>query len=71
MATQEEEQREGGDSASTAGAEILSVLGARGIAVADEARQRIQSQEDPATLERWLEKAVIATSIDEVLDNPS
>ena len=72
MATQQEWPRAGGDAPSAAGAsEILTVLRARGIAVTDEAWQRIQSQQDPTTLERWLEKAVVATSIEDVLDDPS
>jgi hypothetical protein len=33
--------------------------------------QRIQSQGDSATLERWLERTVVATSIEDVLDDPS
>lgn len=72
MATQGEWQRSSGDSRKEAAAqEILTVLRARGVAVTDEARQRIQAQEDPATLERWLERAVVATSIEDVLDGPS
>jgi hypothetical protein len=47
------------------------VLRVRGIAVSDGARQRIQSQRDPEQLERWLEKAVVATSIGDVIDDPS
>jgi len=43
----------------------------RGIAVPDGARQRIQSQKDPEQLERWLEKAIVATSIGDVIDDPS
>jgi hypothetical protein len=35
------------------------------------ARQRIQSQKDPEQLERWLEKAIVATSIGDVIDDPS
>jgi hypothetical protein len=72
VATQQEWPGTGGDSPSAAGAqEILSVLCARGIEVTDDARQRIQSQWDPAALERWLERAVVATSIEDVLDDPS
>jgi len=72
VATQPELPGTGGDSPSGAGAqEILTVLRARGIEVTDDARQRIQSQWDPAVLERWLERAVVATSIEDVLDDPS
>jgi predicted ATPase len=63
---------EGDEGATAAGAEgILAALRVRGIAVPDEARQRIQTQEDPGKLERWLEKAVIATSVEDVIDDPS
>ena len=51
--------------------DVLTVLRVRGIAVSDGARQRIQSQKDPDQLKRWLEKAVVATSIGDVLDDPS
>lgn len=51
--------------------DVLTVLRVRGIAVPDGARQRIQSQRDPEQLERWLEKAIVATSIGDVLDEPS
>jgi hypothetical protein len=72
VATQGNWEDSSGDSRSEGGAEaILTVLRAPGITVPDEARQRIQSQEDTATLERWLERAVVATSIEDVLDDPS
>ena len=51
--------------------DVLTVLRVRGIAVPDGARQRIQSQRDPEQLERWLEKAIVATSIGDVIDEPS
>jgi len=51
--------------------DVLTVLRVRGIAVSDGARQRIQSQRDPDQLERWLEKAAVATSIGDVIDDPS
>jgi hypothetical protein len=51
--------------------DVLTVLRARGIAVPDAARERILAQRDPDRLERWLEKAAIATSIADVLDEPS
>jgi hypothetical protein len=51
--------------------DVLTVLRIRGIAVSDGARQRIQSQRDPEQLERWLEKAIVATSIGDVIDDPS
>jgi hypothetical protein len=60
-----------GDEGRTGVGDILAALGVRGIVVPDEARRRIQSQEDPVILESWLEKAVIATSIGDVIDDQS
>ena len=50
---------------------VLTVLRARGIDVPDAARERIQAQTDLALLERWLIKASVASSIGEVIDDPS
>jgi hypothetical protein len=51
--------------------DVLTVLRVRGIIVSDADRERILAEEDPARLERWLERAVLATSIAEVMDAPS
>lgn len=51
--------------------DVLTVLRARGIAVPDAARERIIAQKNPERLERWLEKAAVATSVGEVIDDPS
>jgi hypothetical protein len=50
---------------------LLTVLRVRGIAVPDAARERILAQKDPERLERWLEKAAVASSIAAVLDEPN
>lgn len=50
---------------------LLTVLRVRGIEVPDTARQRILDQKDPERLERWLERAIVAASFAEVLDEPS
>jgi len=50
---------------------VLTVLRARGIAVPDAAREQIRAQTDLALLERWLVRAVAASSIGEVFDDPS
>jgi hypothetical protein len=50
---------------------LLTVLGVRGIAVPDTTRERILAQKDAERLERWLAKAVVATSVGEVIDEPS
>jgi hypothetical protein len=50
---------------------VLAVLRARGIAVPDSIRERILAQKDPERLERWLEKAAVASSVATVLDEPN
>ena len=50
---------------------LLTVLRARGIAVPDAAQQRIQAERDLARLERWIERASVASSIAEVIDDAS
>ena len=50
--------------------DVLTVLRARGIVVSDADRERILAEKDPACLERWLERAVHAASIVEVLAEP-
>lgn len=50
---------------------LLTVFRARGIAVPDAVRERILAQKDPEQLERWLEKAAVATSVAAVLDEPN
>ena len=58
-------------STNTRAHDVLTVLRARGIAVPDAARERILAQRDLEQLERWLEKAAVASSIGEVLGDPS
>jgi hypothetical protein len=50
---------------------VLTVLRARGFVVPDAVRERILAQKDPERLERWLEKAAVAASANEVLDEPN
>jgi len=50
---------------------VLMVLRARGVAVSDAHRERILAQKDPERLERWLEKAAVASSVAEALDEPN
>jgi hypothetical protein len=50
---------------------VLTALRVRGIPVPDTARERILAEKDAARLERWLERAIVAVSITEVLDEPS
>jgi hypothetical protein len=47
---------------------VLTALRVRGIAVPDAARERILAQKDPSLLERWLEKAILAASVSDVID---
>jgi hypothetical protein len=50
---------------------LLTALRVRGIAVPEATREQILAQKDPEQLDRWLEKAVVATSLAEVLGEPS
>jgi hypothetical protein len=45
---------------------IVAALGARGIAVADEHRARVDACEDPARLQAWLLRALTAATAEEV-----
>jgi hypothetical protein len=51
--------------------DVLTAFRVRGIAVPDAARERILTQKDPERLQRWLEKAIVASSVTEVIDEPS
>ena len=51
--------------------DVLTVLRVRGIAVPDTARERILAEKDSAQLERWIERASLATSLAEVIGEPS
>jgi hypothetical protein len=51
--------------------DVLTVLRVRGIAVPDAARERILAQKSSDRLERWLERAVVAASVSEVIDELS
>jgi predicted transposase/invertase (TIGR01784 family) len=70
-------RREGRDEGRTEGRTeegaraVLTVLRVRGIAVPDAARERILAEKDPARLERWHERAIVAASVTEVLGEPS
>jgi len=46
---------------------IMDFLDARGVTVGEEARERILACRDLDTLDRWLRRAAVASSIDEVL----
>ena len=48
---------------------VLTVLRVRGIAVPEAARKRILAEKNLQRLERWLERATLATSLSEVLDD--
>ncbi len=50
---------------------LLAALRARGILVSDAARERILAEKDAERLERWVERAVAASSLADVLDEPS
>ena len=50
---------------------VLTVLRVRGITVPDVTRERILAEKDPARLERWHERAILAATVAEVIDEPS
>ncbi|WP_437798349.1 hypothetical protein [Sorangium sp. So ce693] len=50
---------------------VLTALRVRGIAVPDILRKRILIEKDPELLERWLERAIVAASIEDVLPDLS
>jgi hypothetical protein len=50
---------------------VLTVLRVRGIAVPEAVRARIMAQHDLRLLERWHEKAIVATTLADVIDDPS
>ena len=50
---------------------VLTVLRVRGIAVPESARERILAEGDLERLERWHERAIVASSVGEVFDESS
>jgi flagellar biosynthesis/type III secretory pathway protein FliH len=73
----DERRKEGRDEgrkegrAEEAGRAVLAVLRVRGLVVSDAARERVLAEREPARLERWHERAILAASIADVLDEPS
>jgi len=59
---------QGAGGAEEAARALLTVLGARGIAVPDTVREHVLAQKDPERLERWLERAAVAASVTAVFD---
>ena len=64
QATQAQEQATQALSALRKG--IAAFLGARGLIVSDEARARLSSCSDPATLQRWLIRATTAGTLEDI-----
>jgi len=48
---------------------VLRILAARGVRLDAESRRRIRRCKDLATLDRWLDRALLAHSLSEVLDD--
>jgi hypothetical protein len=48
--------------------DVHAVLDVRGIAVPEAVRARVLAEQDPKQLKRWLEKAVVASSIADVIE---
>jgi predicted transposase YdaD len=51
--------------------DVLRILDARGMAVTDEVRQRILTCTDIATLDRWFDRALKASTLSNVLGDPA
>ena len=52
-------------------ADAVAVLAARGIAVSNEIRARIEACKDAPTLDRWIVRAVTVTSAEDVVAPPA
>lgn len=50
---------------------VLTALRVRGMMVPNGARERILAEKDLERLERWLERAILAASVSEVIDEPT
>lgn len=50
---------------------VLTVLRVRGMTVSEDMRERVLAEKDPERLERWLERAIVAASVAETIDDPS
>ena len=50
---------------------VLTALRVRGIAVPEATRERILAEKDTERLERWHERAILAATLAEILDEPS
>ena len=48
---------------------VLRILAARGVHVGDEAQQRMLECTDLATLDRWFDRALNATTLSDVLED--
>jgi hypothetical protein len=49
-------------------ASVLDVLDARGFTIPDAVRDRVQSSSDLEQLRRWIRRAVVVPSTDELFD---
>jgi hypothetical protein len=49
---------------------VLTILRVRGLDVPETARERILAERDLARLQRWIQRAVVVASVDELLDEP-
>ncbi len=47
---------------------VLIILDARDVQVSSEVRRRILACRDHKTLETWIERSIVATSVDELFD---
>jgi hypothetical protein len=50
---------------------VLAILAARGVSVSAEVRAQIEACSEPATLDRWVARAVTAASAEDVIEPPA
>jgi len=50
---------------------LLTALDVRGVFVPEDTRKRILAEQDPDLLQRWLKRAIVASSLAEILDEAS
>jgi hypothetical protein len=54
----------------TMASDVLTVLDARGLAVPDKVRQRVEASEDLFKLDDWLRRAAVVSSAQEIFGKP-
>lgn len=66
----EQEQARAQQAVGRLSAAILTILGVRGVPISDEARGRILEETDLDILDRWIQRAATAASVEELFRGP-